>query len=111
MIASVGCSISGSGTVSTLSGSRRLVRPWSLVFSECETTRSLPAISASNPSRATSAGSSLSLAATLVTSMSARSKNSVSVGPGISEVIVTPLSSSSLCSASAKDCTNDFDAL
>jgi hypothetical protein len=35
----------------------------------------------------------------------------VSVGPGISEVIVTPLSFSSFLSASAKDCTNDFDAL
>jgi len=34
-----------------------------------------------------------------------------SVGPGISDVIVTPVSSSSLCSARAKDCTNDLDAL
>jgi hypothetical protein len=43
--------------------------------------------------------------------MSARSKNSVSVGPGISAVTVTPVSLSSLPEASANDCTNDFDAL
>ena len=43
--------------------------------------------------------------------MSARSKSFVSVGPGISDVIVTPLSYSSLRSASANDCTNDFEAL
>jgi hypothetical protein len=43
--------------------------------------------------------------------MSARAKNSVSVGPGISELTVTPVSSSSLRRASANDCTNDFDAL
>ena len=61
--------------------------------------------------RATSAGSSFSPAPTFVSRMSARSKNSVSVGPGMSDVTVTPVSSSSLRSASAKDCTNDFDAL
>jgi hypothetical protein len=43
--------------------------------------------------------------------MSARSKNSVSVGPGISEVIVAPVSFSSARRARANDCTNDFEAL
>jgi hypothetical protein len=43
--------------------------------------------------------------------MSARWKKSVSVGPGMSEVIETPLSSSSFCSASVNDCRNDFEAL
>jgi hypothetical protein len=33
------------------------------------------------------------------------------VGPGISEVTVTPVSRSSSASASAKDCTKDFEAL
>ena len=75
------------------------------------TTRALPAIRASNPRSATWAGSSFSEAPTLVSSMSARWKNSVSVGPGINEVMVTSLSRSSLCSASANDCRNDFDAL
>lgn len=42
---------------------------------------------------------------------SARSKNSVSVGPGISEVTVTPVSFNSLRSASENDWMNDFDAL
>src|SRR5215208_4724047 len=63
-----------------LSGSRRPARACALVESDADTTRSLPAISASKPSRATSAGSSLSEAPTFVSSMSARSKNSVSVG-------------------------------
>ena len=40
-----------------------------------------------------------------------RSKNSVSVGPGISEVIVTPESFSSSCTASVSDWTKDFEAL
>ncbi len=46
-----------------------------------------------------------------VSSISARWKKLVSVGPGISEVTVTAESFSSFCSASAKDCRNDFDAL
>jgi len=90
---------------------KRLARPWSFVDSDADTARSSPAIRASKPSRATSAGSSLSPAPTFVSSMSARSKNSVSVGPGISAVMVAPVSLSSLRSASANDCTNDFDAL
>jgi hypothetical protein len=43
--------------------------------------------------------------------MSARSKNSVSVGPGMSRVMVTPLSFSSSRSARPKLWTKDFDAL
>ncbi len=43
--------------------------------------------------------------------MSARSKKLVSVGPGISAVIVTPVSLSSLRTASANDWTNAFEAL
>jgi len=39
------------------------------------------------------------------------SNSAVSLGPGISDVTVTPVSFSSLRSASAKDCTNDFEAL
>jgi hypothetical protein len=42
--------------------------------------------------------------------MSARSKNSVSVGPGINAVTVTPVSFSSTRSACAKDWTNALDA-
>jgi hypothetical protein len=37
-------------------------------------------------------------------------KNAVSVGPGINEVTVTPVPSSSCRTASAKECTNAFDA-
>jgi hypothetical protein len=48
--------------------------------------------------------------ATLVSSIPARSKNSVSVGPGISEVTVTPVSASSTRIPSANECTNAFDA-
>ena len=43
--------------------------------------------------------------------MSARSKYSVSVGPGIREVMVTSVSLSSSRNASASDWSNDFDAL
>ena len=38
-------------------------------------------------------------------------KKSVSVAPGMNDVIVTPVSATSSCNASAKDCTNDFEAL
>ena len=82
-----------------------------MVLAEPATTFSLPAISASKPCFATTAGSSFLLAPTLVSSISARWKKFVSVGPGISDVTVTPVSFSSLRSASANDCTNDFDAL
>jgi hypothetical protein len=89
----------------------RLPRPCSFVVSEAATMRSSPAMRASKPARATSAGSSLSPAPSFVSSMSARSKNSVSVGPGMSDVTVTPVSFSSFRSASANDCTKDFEAL
>jgi hypothetical protein len=42
--------------------------------------------------------------------MSARPKNSVSVGPGNQAGDRTPVSFSSFRSASAKLCTKDFDA-
>lgn len=84
---------------------------WILLTSEPAATLCSPFISASNASSATLRGSSLRPWPTRVSSMSARSKNSVSVGPGISEVTVTPLSFSSLRTPSANDCTNDFEAL
>ena len=66
-----------------------------------------------NACSATFAGSSLedSGEPILVSSMSARSKNSVSVGPGMSEVTVTPVSLSSSRMASANACVKDFEAL
>ena len=130
MIASVGCSIFGSGTSSTrtslvpchttafitsllawltgrclsrcqryspLPGSVLLrlhsrlrglrqdpaAAAWALFFAEPAITWSLPPIRASKPSLATSAGSSLAVCSrSLVPCMPARSKNSVSVGPG-----------------------------
>ena len=42
--------------------------------------------------------------------MPPRLKKSVSVGPGINAVTVTPLSLSSYRTASANESTNDFDA-
>jgi hypothetical protein len=50
----------------------------------------LPSIIAFQLSRATFAASSFSDTPTDVSSMSARSKNSVSVGPGIKVVMLTP---------------------
>ncbi|WP_243422561.1 hypothetical protein [Micromonospora globispora] len=70
-----------------------------------------PFISASKASSATVRGSSFFPWPTRVSSMCARSKKFVSVGPGISDVTVTPVSLSSLRSASANDWLNDFDAL
>lgn len=71
---------------------------------------SLPAIRASKPSLATSAGSSLLASAILVSSMPARSKKSVSVGPGWSAVTVTPVSLSSNRMAWANDCRKALEA-
>src|SRR5829696_9080142 len=82
-----------------------------LVFSDPATTLRSPSMSASKPCFATLAGSSLEPCPTRVSSMSARSKKSVSVGPGISEVITTSVSLSSFCTASANDCRKDLDAL
>jgi hypothetical protein len=55
-----------------------------------DTTSPPPFIMASKPILATSAGSSFLAVPTLVSSMSARSKKSVSVAPGIRQVTVTP---------------------
>ena len=56
-----------------------------------DTTSPSPFIIASKPALATSAGSSFFAVPTLVSIMSARSKNSVSVAPGIKHVTVTPI--------------------
>jgi hypothetical protein len=82
-----------------------------LVVREAATTLRSPFMSASKPCVATGPGSSFDEAPTLVSSMSARRKKSVSVGPGMSELIVTGLSRSSSCRASANDCRKDLDAL
>ena len=68
-------------------------------------------MSPSKACAATLAGSSRGPEPSLVSSRSARSKNSVSVGPGMSVVTVMSESESSSRSASAKDCTKDFEAL
>ncbi|MFC7511338.1 hypothetical protein ACFQV4_14625 [Streptomyces thermocarboxydus] len=67
---------------------------------------------ASNACSATCAAESFSMVPMRASSaMSARSKNSVSVGPGMKAVTVTPVSFTSSASACAKDCTNDLEAL
>jgi hypothetical protein len=93
------------------SGMKRLPLPCRREESEPPCTRSSPFIIPSNACSATCAGSSLSPEPTFVSSMSARSKNSVSVGPGMSEVTVTPVSESSSRMARANACVNDFEAL
>src|ERR1700760_3621904 len=65
-----------------------------------------PFIIALNPSLATVAGSSFLSAPTLVSSMSARLKKSVSVAPGIRHVTVTPVSRSSSRSAYENESRN-----
>jgi hypothetical protein len=67
------------------------------------TTSPSPFIIASKPTFATSTGSSFFDCPTFVSSIPARSKNSVSVAPGIRHVTVTPLSSSSARSANEKE--------
>ena len=81
-----------------------------LFLNDPATTWSLPAIRASKPSFATSAGSSFSLAPSLVSSMPARWKNSVSVAPGMSTVMVTPESFNSLRIACANEVMKAFEA-
>lgn len=78
-------------------------------MSEPATTLSLPAISASKPSLATWAGASFSCRPTRVSSMPARWKKFVSVGPGISAVTVMPTSFSSLRSASENELRKAFE--
>ncbi len=84
-----------------------------ILFFQPDAIAALPAISASQPSFATSAGSLLfGSAPTEVSSMSPRAKNSVSTGPGIRLVIVTPSASlSSFWIAATKLSTNDLVAL
>ena len=77
------------------SGRSLAAATWTLFFADPATTWLRPAISASKPSLATSAGSSLAEEPAGVASMPARSKNSVSVGPGSRAVTVTPVSLSS----------------
>ena len=62
---------------------------WSLFFQPLTTSPS-PRNIASKPDLATSAGSSFACCQTVVSSMSARAKHSVSVAPGMRHVTVTP---------------------
>lgn len=94
---------------STVSGTTFPATAWALFFNEPVTIWSFPAIMASYPSRATSAGSSLDPAPTLVSCIPARSKNSVAVGPGINAVTVTPVSFSSSRSACENDNKNALE--
>ena len=81
-------------SASTPAGVTSAIAACSLFFQPVTTSPS-PFIIASKPVLATSAGSSFLRWPTLVSSMSARSKNSVSVAPGIRQVTVTPVSFSS----------------
>jgi outer membrane receptor protein involved in Fe transport len=67
------------------------------------TTSPSPRIIASKPAFATSTGSSFFPCATFVSAMPARSKNSVSVAPGIRQVTVTSVSSNSERSANENE--------
>ena len=68
----------------------------------------LPRIIASNPARATSAGSIIPPLNGLVRSTPALAANPVRVGPGHRHVAVTPLPASSLATASVNDSTYDL---
>ena len=70
-----------------------------------------PSRRASTPCFTTVAGLSFDDEPTFVSSIAARWKKLVAVGPGISKVTVTPLSCISSWTASAKDCKNNFRAL
>jgi hypothetical protein len=76
-----------------------------------DTTSPSPFIMALKPILATSAGLSFLPWPTLVSSMSARAKNSVSVAPDIRQVTVTPLSLISARSAKEKESRNALVAL
>src|SRR5438067_8772952 len=78
---------------------------WILFFSPLTTSPS-PFIIASKPTLATSAGSSFLPAPIFVSTISARSKNSVSVAPGIRQVTVTPESFSSSRKAKENESMN-----
>jgi len=75
------------------------------------TTSPSPFIIALKPVLATSAGSSFFAVPTFVSIMSARSKNSVSVAPGMRHVTETPLSFTSWRNANEKLSRNAFVAL
>ena len=83
---------------------------WSL-FIQPLTTSPSPLSIASKPTRATSAASSFFPAPTLASFMSARSKNSVSVAPGMRQVTVMLVSLSSLRNAKANELRNALLAL
>ena len=70
-----------------------------------------PRIIAAKPIFATSTGSSLSCRPIFVSSISARSKNSVSVAPGIRDVTVIPISFNSLRNAKENESINALLAL
>jgi hypothetical protein len=74
------------------SGVSRAATDWSRFFTDPATTLSSPAIKPLKASLATFPGSSLPASFTGVFCMPARSKNSVSVGPGSNAVTVTPVS-------------------
>src|SRR4051794_14071295 len=113
MAQSFGLAITLCAAALTASGMTLVAAACALVITEAATTLRSPAIIASKPCRATSSAGSLGPRPIGVSSRSARSKNSVSVGPGISEVTVTAesLSFSSCCTASVSDCTKDLEAL
>ena len=92
----------------TESGVSRPAADMTLFIGLPATTFSSPFMRASKPCSATLAGSSCIVASepARVSSMSAREKKFVLVTPGIRDVTVTPLSSSSLRIASAKDWSN-----
>ncbi len=94
-------------SASTADGVTDAMAVCSLFFQPLTTSPS-PRIIASNPVFATSAASSFLAVPTLVSIMSARSKKSVSVAPGIRQVTVTPVSFSSCRSAKEKLSRNAF---
>src|SRR5919202_330418 len=97
-------------SASTPAGVTEATAVCSLFFQPLTTSPS-PLIMASKPVLATSAGSSFSDWPTFVSVMPARSKNSVSVGPGIRHVTVAPVSFSSFRSAKEKESMKALVAL
>src|SRR5690606_8104660 len=94
------------------SGSTFPASPCAFAFSDPVRAFRSPLTIASYACSATRAGSSfLMVPIRVASSMPARSKNSVSVGPGRKDVTVTPVSLTSSASAWAKDSTNAVEAL
>jgi len=81
------------------------------LFFQPLTTSPSPDIIASKPTLATIRGSSFSACPTLVSSIPARSKNSVSVAPGIRHDTLTPEPSSSFRKAKENELMKAFVAL